>query len=45
MSRIGKIPVDIPEKVKVQVSDQRVEVEGPKGKLSLALRVHWFRTW
>ncbi len=37
MSRIGKIPVDIPEKVKVQVSDQRVEVEGPKGKLSLAL--------
>jgi len=37
MSRIGKTPVDIPEKVKVQVSDQRVEVEGPKGKLSLAL--------
>ncbi len=35
MSRIGKIPVTIPEKVKVQVKDQHVEVEGPNGKLTL----------
>jgi large subunit ribosomal protein L6 len=34
MSRIGKIPVDIPEKVKVNVKDQHIDVEGPKGKLS-----------
>jgi large subunit ribosomal protein L6 len=37
MSRIGKIPVEIPDKVKVQVSNQSVEVEGPKGKLSLKI--------
>ncbi|MEK9861755.1 MAG: 50S ribosomal protein L6 [Verrucomicrobiota bacterium] len=37
MSRIGKIPVEIPDKVKVQVSNQSVEVEGPKGKLSLRI--------
>jgi large subunit ribosomal protein L6 len=35
MSRIGKIPVSIPDKVKVQVKDQHVEVEGPNGKLTL----------
>jgi large subunit ribosomal protein L6 len=34
MSRIGKIPVDIPEKVKVNVTDRHIDVEGPKGKLS-----------
>ena len=34
MSRIGKIPVDIPEKVKVNVTKQHIDVEGPKGKLS-----------
>jgi len=34
MSRIGKIPVDIPEKVKVNVKDRHIDVEGPKGKLS-----------
>jgi large subunit ribosomal protein L6 len=37
MSRIGKIPVEIPDKVKVQVSNKSVEVEGPKGKLSLKI--------
>jgi len=35
MSRIGKIPVDIPEKVKVQVKGQHIEVQGPNGKLTL----------
>jgi large subunit ribosomal protein L6 len=33
MSRIGKMPVQIPPKVKVVVKDQKVQVEGPKGKL------------
>ncbi|MDA7524728.1 50S ribosomal protein L6 [Verrucomicrobia bacterium] len=35
MSRIGKIPVIIPDKVKVQVKNQHVAVEGPNGKLTL----------
>jgi len=34
MSRIGKLPVPILDKVKVSVSGQTVNVEGPKGKLS-----------
>ncbi len=34
MSRIGKLPVSIPEKVKVDVKDTTVKVEGPKGTLS-----------
>ncbi|MEM9399635.1 MAG: 50S ribosomal protein L6 [Verrucomicrobiota bacterium] len=33
MSRIGKLPVLIPDKVKVTVTDQKLNVEGPKGKL------------
>jgi large subunit ribosomal protein L6 len=33
MSRIGKKPVPIPEKVKVAVSGNTVKVEGPKGRL------------
>jgi large subunit ribosomal protein L6 len=33
MSRIGKIPVAIPAKVKVEVKGRKVHVEGPKGKL------------
>jgi large subunit ribosomal protein L6 len=36
MSRIGKIPVPIPDKVKVTVSGQTVKVEGPKGTLEWA---------
>lgn len=34
MSRIGKKPIPLPEKVKFAVSGQTVNVEGPKGKLS-----------
>jgi large subunit ribosomal protein L6 len=34
MSRIGKLPVKIPEKVKVSVDRTLVKVEGPKGKMS-----------
>ncbi len=37
MSRIGKLPVKIPEKVKVSVTGTTVKVEGPKGKMSLAI--------
>ncbi len=37
MSRIGKKPVVIPNGVKAQVNDDCLAVEGPKGKLSLAL--------
>jgi len=33
MSRIGKIPVAVPDKVKVAVSGGEVAVEGPLGKL------------
>lgn len=33
MSRIGKQPVSIPDKVKVTVSGDKVLVEGPKGKV------------
>jgi len=33
MSRIGKKPVEIPAKTKVEVKGQHVAVEGPKGKL------------
>jgi len=34
MSRVGRMPVKIPEKVKVAVDGQVVKVEGPKGKMS-----------
>ena len=34
MSRIGKVPVPIPDKVKVDVKEQTVHVEGPKGKVT-----------
>jgi large subunit ribosomal protein L6 len=34
MSRIGKQPVPIPDKVKVDVQDHSIHVEGPKGKVS-----------
>jgi large subunit ribosomal protein L6 len=37
MSRIGKQPIAIPPKVKVQVAGQQVSVEGPKGKLNWQL--------
>jgi len=34
MSRIGKLPIAIPDKIKVAVSGRTVNVEGPIGKLS-----------
>jgi large subunit ribosomal protein L6 len=37
MSRIGKQPIAIPPKVKVEVNGQKVHVAGPKGKLDWEL--------
>jgi large subunit ribosomal protein L6 len=37
MSRIGKQPIAIPAKVKVEVKGRQVSVEGPKGKLNWEL--------
>lgn len=34
MSRIGKRPVDIPEKVNVSINERKVDVKGPNGALS-----------
>ena len=34
MSRIGKIPVKVPQGVKVSFQDETITVEGPKGKLT-----------
>lgn len=34
MSKIGKQPISIPEKVNVQVNEHKVSVKGPKGELS-----------
>lgn len=33
MSRVGKIPVEIPEEVKVKIEGKAIKVSGPKGEL------------
>lgn len=33
MSRIGKRPIDLPEKVDVKIQDRMITVKGPKGEL------------
>ncbi len=40
MSRIGKMPVSIPAKVKVAVNGSVLSAEGPKGKLQLTMPRH-----
>jgi len=37
MSRLGRKPIDLPEKVKVNINGQAVSAEGPAGKHSLTL--------
>ena len=37
MSRIGKKPVKIPNKVTVSINDNSIDVKGPKGELSMPL--------
>jgi large subunit ribosomal protein L6 len=38
VSRIGNMPINIPEGVKVSIEGNRVQIEGPKGKLVQVLR-------
>jgi large subunit ribosomal protein L6 len=35
MSRIGKLPIKLPEKVKASIAGQVVKLEGPKGKINV----------
>ncbi|MBV9109572.1 MAG: 50S ribosomal protein L6, partial [Gemmatimonadetes bacterium] len=37
MSRIGKLPVPVPNGVSVQQQGNRITVKGPRGELSRAL--------
>lgn len=37
MSRIGKRPISIPNKVSVAIEDQNIAIKGPKGELSRVL--------
>ncbi|MEO8907793.1 MAG: 50S ribosomal protein L6, partial [Microbacteriaceae bacterium] len=37
MSRIGRLPIDIPAGVDVKIDGQAVTVKGPKGELSLTV--------
>lgn len=37
MSRIGKIPIDVPAGVTVSISGARVSVKGPQGELSIEM--------
>ncbi len=34
MSRVGKLPISVPNEVKVEIKDLAVKVSGPKGELS-----------
>jgi len=38
MSRIGRLPIDIPAGVTVTIDGQQVAVKGPKGELALAIK-------
>ena len=42
MSKIGKIAINIPEKVKVVLSGSTINVEGPLGKKSLNIDTNIF---
>ena len=42
MSKIGKINIPIPEKVKVLLSGNTVNVEGPLGKQTIKLDLEMF---
>lgn len=37
MSRIGKKPIQIPDKVSVDITDGKITVRGPKGELSFSI--------
>ena len=42
MSKIGKINISIPEKVKVALSGNKINIEGPLGKKSLDIDLETF---
>ena len=42
MSKIGKINIQIPEKVKVLLSGSNINIEGPLGKKSINLDLEMF---
>lgn len=35
MSRVGKKPIQVPEGIKVEISNENIKVSGPKGELNL----------
>jgi len=37
MSKIGRIPIEIPEQVNIRIEDGRISVSGPKGELDFNL--------
>ncbi len=37
MSRVGKLPITLPDKVSIKIDQSRVQIEGPKGKLEWEL--------
>ena len=37
MSRIGRLPIKIPENVDVKIEGNRIVVSGPKGELSFSV--------
>ena len=45
MSRIGKKPIQVPAGVKIAIKDGTVNIEGPKGKLSMKHRPEVKITW
>ena len=42
MSKIGKISIPVPEKVKVALSGNILNIEGPLGKKSLNIDINTF---
>ena len=42
MSKIGKINIPIPDKVKVLISGNIINIEGPLGKKSLNIDLNFF---
>ena len=40
MSRIGKLPVAVPQGVEVRLDGPRITVKGPKGELARVLHPH-----
>ena len=37
MSRIGKKPIPVPSGVKIAITPEKIDVQGPKGKLTVAI--------